>query len=70
MNRTVTTIAATILIAAAAISLGGADASSAAVLAPTQTGGVATHFDAKPFCADVCPEPAAKLAGTGVHVAR
>jgi hypothetical protein len=70
MNQTVKTLAATALIAATAISLGGAETSAAAAPAPTQTVGEAAHFDAKPFCIDVCPEPTAKLAGTGVHVAR
>ena len=70
MNRTVKTLIATALIATTAISLGGAKTSSAATVGPTQTVGEATHFGAKPFCIDACPEPAAKLARTGVHVAR
>lgn len=70
MNRTVKTLASTALIAAAAISLGGAETSSAAAPAPPQTVGEATHFEAKPFCIDVCPEPTSKLAGTGAFVAR
>jgi hypothetical protein len=70
MNRTGKTLIATALIVATAISLGGAKTSSAAALAPTQTVGEAIHFEAKPFCVDECPAPAAKLAGTGVHVAR
>jgi hypothetical protein len=70
MNRTVMTLAATALIAATAISLGGAETSSAAAVAPTQTVGEATHFEAKPFCIDVCPEPTPKLAGSGIFVAR
>jgi hypothetical protein len=70
MKLTAKTLAATALIAAAAISLGGAETSRAAAPAPTQTVGDVTHFDAKPFCIDVCPEPTPKLAGSGVFVAR
>jgi hypothetical protein len=57
MNRTVKTLAATALIAATAISLGGAETSSAAAVALTQTVGEATTSKPSPSVLTYAPSP-------------
>jgi len=69
MRRVTKKIAVAILVTTTAVSI-GAPTPSATAFGTTQTVGETTQFDAKPFCPDECPKPAAKLPGTGAYIAR